>query len=214
VHQSPLAKALALCTVVIVAACSSDGGTSSISGPSPTGPAFAKLAKVTVCHAAGRAGTTKYVSITVSANGAAAHIRDNGTAKAGHELDYIATERRPCNAPEPAQLTVCVLSSGFFSNPLATFDYVTSEGATFTLHFTECNGPEDVYPGDVTIVQAPDPLAPGPFSYFATGITVNGGLVVSSTGFANARPLIATAASETVTTVSGQNTIVTFYNRN
>lgn len=51
--------------------------------------------KVTICHAAGLAGTTHYVTLTLSVNGAAAHFRNNGTPQAGHELDYMGACRTP-----------------------------------------------------------------------------------------------------------------------
>lgn len=44
--------------------------------------------KVTICHAAGRAGTSKYVEITVSRHASYAHIDEHGTPRAGHEEDY------------------------------------------------------------------------------------------------------------------------------
>jgi hypothetical protein len=48
--------------------------------------------KITICHAAGRAGTTKYVEITVSKNASSAHLDEHGTPRAGHEKDYIEPE--------------------------------------------------------------------------------------------------------------------------
>jgi hypothetical protein len=45
--------------------------------------------KITICHAAGRVGTTKYVEITVSKNASYAHLDEHGTPRAGHEEDYI-----------------------------------------------------------------------------------------------------------------------------
>jgi hypothetical protein len=48
--------------------------------------------KITICHAAGRAGTTKYVEITVSKNASYAHLDEHGTPRAGHEEDYIEPE--------------------------------------------------------------------------------------------------------------------------
>jgi hypothetical protein len=48
--------------------------------------------KITICHAAGRAGTTKYVEITVSKNASSAHLDEHGTPRAGHEQDYIEPE--------------------------------------------------------------------------------------------------------------------------
>ena len=51
--------------------------------------------KVTICHAAGRAGTTKYVTITMSSNGENGHITERGTPEAGHEQDFIFVEGMP-----------------------------------------------------------------------------------------------------------------------
>jgi hypothetical protein len=48
--------------------------------------------KITICHAAGRAGTSKYVEITVSRNASYAHLDEHGTPRAGHEEDYIEPE--------------------------------------------------------------------------------------------------------------------------
>ncbi len=48
--------------------------------------------KITICHAAGRVGTTKYVEITVSKNASSAHLDEHGTPRAGHEEDYIEPE--------------------------------------------------------------------------------------------------------------------------
>lgn len=45
--------------------------------------------KITICHAAGRVGTTHYVEITVSKNASYAHLDEHGTPRAGHEEDYI-----------------------------------------------------------------------------------------------------------------------------
>lgn len=59
--------------------------------------------KVTICHAAGQAGTTKYVELTISENavygrkGNAGHFEENGTPRAGHEQDYFG----PCVTATP-----------------------------------------------------------------------------------------------------------------
>jgi hypothetical protein len=48
--------------------------------------------KVTICHAAGLAGTTHYVTLTISRNavfGPGGHFNENGTTQAGHEQDYM-----------------------------------------------------------------------------------------------------------------------------
>ena len=55
--------------------------------------------KVTICHAAGLAGTTKYVTLTISYNavyGPGGHFNENGTTQAGHEEDYLG----PCEGDE------------------------------------------------------------------------------------------------------------------
>ena len=68
--------------------------------------------KVTICHAAGREGTTKFVTLTISHNavyGPAGHFYENGTPRAGHEQDYLGacqsepttTEPTPTTEPEP-----------------------------------------------------------------------------------------------------------------
>jgi hypothetical protein len=48
--------------------------------------------KVSICHAAGRIGTSHYVLITVGAPARYAHIDDHGTPMAGHEEDYYASD--------------------------------------------------------------------------------------------------------------------------
>ena len=57
--------------------------------------------KVTICHAAGLAGTTKYVTLTLAypaVYGPAGHFYENGTPRAGHEQDYLG----PCgNGTQP-----------------------------------------------------------------------------------------------------------------
>jgi hypothetical protein len=170
-----------------------------------------------VCHAAGRAGTTKYVSITIAPQGAAAHFGNNGTPKAGHELDFLATADRPCNAPEAAQLIICKASSAndpSTADPNVSFSFTTNEGDPFSLKFGECKTFSDLFPEGVTITELPDQNAPNPGSYFATSETEVGGLQVSALGFNSVRPASATNAVENLTTVAGQTATVTFYNRN
>ena len=55
--------------------------------------------KVTICHAAGRDGTTHYIEITVgwpAAYGPAGHFYENGTPRAGHEDDYLGPCKKEC----------------------------------------------------------------------------------------------------------------------
>lgn len=57
--------------------------------------ALANSDKVTICHAAGREGTTKYITLTISEKALKGHFHNNGTPKAGHEDDYMG----PCESP-------------------------------------------------------------------------------------------------------------------
>ena len=62
--------------------------------------------KVTFCHAAGQAGTTKFVTLTTSVNaafGQAGHFNEDGTPAAGHEQDYLGPcEGSPSPSPNPS----------------------------------------------------------------------------------------------------------------
>ncbi len=61
---------------------------------------------VTICHAAGLEGTTKFVTLTLpydavfGHNGESGHLNENGTTKAGHEQDYLGE----CNTPPPTDV--------------------------------------------------------------------------------------------------------------
>lgn len=60
--------------------------------------------KVTICHAAGQDGTTKYVTLTIgykAVYGPAGHFYENGTPRAGHEDDYLGA----CIEEEPSTTT-------------------------------------------------------------------------------------------------------------
>lgn len=57
-----------------------------------TGAMLATQPKVTICHAAGLDGTTKYVTLTIAypaVYGRGGHFNENGTTRAGHEDDYL-----------------------------------------------------------------------------------------------------------------------------
>jgi hypothetical protein len=72
--------------------------------------------KITICHAAGLDGTTKFVTLTISENavyGEGGHFNENGTTQAGHEQDYMGAcspedepSVEPCN-PEGQQNGQC-----------------------------------------------------------------------------------------------------------
>jgi len=84
-----------------------------LAGPS-AGIASAKADKVTLCHASGQAGTTKFETLTVgysaayaNANGNGGHFTASGTAQAGHELDYLGA----CTSTESTQSTTTSAST-------------------------------------------------------------------------------------------------------
>ena len=72
-------------------------------------PAYGTPAdKVTICHAAGQAGTTKFVEITASRNaiyGQAGHFYEDGTPRAGHEDDYEGPCEQPTTTTSPPTTT-------------------------------------------------------------------------------------------------------------
>lgn len=209
-------KVGAVFAVVVVAACSETGGTSLMT---PGSGALDKAPKVTICHAAGLAGTTHYIAITLSANGLNGHFLNNGTPKAGHELDFIATEERPCNAPEAAFLRICKLSDAIDPNtadPNRVFSFKRDDGPDFQLKFLGCTDTFAVEPGQRTLTEPFDTDLPGLFSYFATRVEVlPNGALISSSGFSSTRPLSGFVdAIVTVALTSGQTTTVTFFNRN
>ncbi len=73
-------------------------------------PAASAADKVLVCHAAGQAGTTHFVTLEVPANEGGfpqGHFTEDGTTEAGHELDYLGAcieEPTPTDAqPTPTE---------------------------------------------------------------------------------------------------------------
>lgn len=81
--------------------------------------------KVTICHAAGREGTTKYVEITVGAPAQRAHIDDaNGTPKAGHEEDFYTTKGSGCGTRPPGPITKKLIDVMIIQNGLMVSDPV------------------------------------------------------------------------------------------
>jgi LPXTG-motif cell wall-anchored protein len=68
--------------------------------------------KVTICHAAGRAGTTHFETLTISENAVykenGGHFYENGTPRAGHEQDYLGE----CVTTPPPPHDECPLIEG------------------------------------------------------------------------------------------------------
>ncbi len=73
---------VAMCTALFIAGFSATGALATDDNDK----------KVTICHAAGQDGTTKYVTLTISENavyGPGGHFNEDGTPQAGHEDDYL-----------------------------------------------------------------------------------------------------------------------------
>ena len=177
-----LSAALTAAVTVLVAACADATGPAT-RGLSPGGgPSFEKADKVTICHAAGRDGTTHYVSINVSGNaGYTPHLNDNGTTRAGHEDDYLLR----FGSCGDGQLEVCV---AYIPGQGETEPYVPPFAATLTagsvfsrlysgIGLLECSGAIPVAAGVYTV----DHPAPGTAE---VGGVDNGTWFITSVGVA------------------------------
>jgi hypothetical protein len=116
------AVAAAVVSLSLAAACSDV--TTPTGALAPSAPSYAAAPKVTICHAAGRAGTTHYIQLTLSANGLAGHFDNNGTPLAGHEQDYMG----PCTV-STGTLTVCVVNGTQFGTGLGAVTFTGDAGA-------------------------------------------------------------------------------------
>lgn len=108
IRLTPATALLAGLTLAGLAAC---GDAVSPTAPHTAAPSFAKgnsSGSVTVCHAAGQAGTTHYVALTISVNALSAHIDEHGTPRAGHESDYIAGSDGLCTGAQVSKTLVGV----------------------------------------------------------------------------------------------------------
>jgi hypothetical protein len=199
------------------------------SRPGGGGPSLEKAAKVTICHAAGRADTDKYVSINVSGNaGYTPHLNDNGTAAAGHEQDYLAAEGVPCGL---GTLQICVITNSASGTDHATPQFnvtatasgggpnVISQQFLFSLQ-TQCSEAAAVPAGTYT-ANHPAPglpeTSPPNGDWFTVDVSVSPAANAISTV-----PAIGTtwgpatgrgqASSATVSVVLNTATVVTFNN--
>ena len=106
IRDGRLRRLLLTTALVVVAALGITSATSARVDVGSSGSATFALTtndKVTLCHAAGRDGTTQFVTLTISYNaafGQAGHFYENGTPRAGHEDDYLG----PCNPPPPTDV--------------------------------------------------------------------------------------------------------------
>ena len=91
---------VAACSDSVASRLAAPDGSARLSENPYTGPGAGRE-KVTICHAAGRAGTTHYVEITVGAPAQYGHIDEHGTPQAGHEEDYYTTKDAGCGTQQP-----------------------------------------------------------------------------------------------------------------
>ena len=70
-------------------------------------PAVA-AANVTICHAAGHADTTQFVTLTIPEQALSAHFDDHGTPAAGHEQDYFGECEGDTETPDTTTTTTAV----------------------------------------------------------------------------------------------------------
>jgi LPXTG cell wall anchor motif len=83
--------------------------------------------KVTICHAAGREGTTHYVELTIGYNavyGPGGHFNEDGTPQAGHERDYLG----PCRVDSTS--TETTTTGETTTTDHTTTDHTTTEETT------------------------------------------------------------------------------------
>jgi len=110
------------------------------------GTATAQVEKVYVCHAAGQAGTDKFVTVYVPVNDGGfpnGHYTEDGTQLAGHEDDYLGrcvTEETTTTTEGPSSTTIA--------------DTTTTTGpATTTTTATTLPTPSTVPPTTTTVIQ-------------------------------------------------------------
>jgi hypothetical protein len=123
-------------------------------------PAFSQEEKVTLCHAAGREGTTQYVTLTISRNaafGEAGHFFENGTPRAGHEQDYLG----PCRDATPTTdtTTTTETTTTTTTSPPDTTTTTQPPTQTETTTTTEPSPPPTT---PTTTTEPPQPTTPEP----------------------------------------------------
>lgn len=120
--------------------------------------------KVTICHAAGRAGTTHYITLTIgyqAVYGPAGHFYENGTPQAGHEQDYLG----PCRETTTTDTTTTTnttTTNETTTNQTTTTQTTTDQTTTQQTTTTETTPPEPpaVVPPAVVPPAAKPPKAP------------------------------------------------------
>ena len=91
--------------------------------------------KVTICHAAGLADTTQFVTLTIAEPavfGPAGHFEENGTPRAGHEQDYFG------ECPSESTTTTTLPS-----DEVIPFDHIPTTTTSTTILSSEAGTTEE-----------------------------------------------------------------------
>ncbi|GLC24818.1 DUF5979 domain-containing protein [Roseisolibacter agri] len=168
--------------------------------PALSDPPAVRLARgaaglTAICHAAGRAEDPRFVELRLPANAVDEHLGEQGTPMAGHEQDYLVTERTPCPPPdEPGEVRICkVGAAGIpagtpFSFVVNGEDVTVSAGACTSLPFrvgTTVNVAETVPANMVLMGLTLAPAAAGTTDLAAGTATVVAGTDVATLTFTN-----------------------------
>jgi hypothetical protein len=131
-------------------------------------PAFGTNEKITICHAAGQEGTTKFVTLELppaAVFGPGGHFNENGTPAAGHEQDYMGPCRGDTTSTETTgttETTETTTTETTTTETTTTTDTETEPPTTETTPSPPCpNGEPPIHgqdgnPGN----DACDPCAP------------------------------------------------------
>lgn len=162
--------------------------------------------KITICHAAGRAGTTHFVELTLSAAAYSAHFDESGTPQAGHELDRMG----PCNPPGGA-LVICKRPDAtitdvpaYFGSTVFTF---TVNGQSHPLTVNTCTNRIALAAGDYTVTELFQYAEPGRGVWWASSVTTD-----PTSALVSVSNPIGSDAVAVVTVSAGQTTTVSFFN--
>lgn len=101
--------------------------------------AAATVEKVVVCHAAGRVGTTQYVTLEVPPNEGGfpqGHFTEGGTTEAGHEDDYLGVCVEDTTTTESTTTTTGSTTTTEEATTTTTETTTTTTGSTTTTEDT------------------------------------------------------------------------------